>query len=535
MKGKGMAEMNLTGKQMIGMDVAATGDGAFHGVNPATGDRLSPPFCEGTATDVDRAAQQAERDFDAYRSTDFARRGRFLETIADELMALGDALLLRAGEETGLPRARLEGERGRTVNQLRLFAQLVREGSWVGVRIDRGNPERAPLPKPDVRMLQLPLGPVAVFGASNFPLAFSVPGGDTASALAAGCPVVVKGHPAHPGTSELAGQAIVAAIRKCGMPAGTFSLIQGSRHEVGIAMARHPLIKALAFTGSLQGGRALFDLAAARPEPIPVFAEMGSINPVFLLPGALCERGAQIAAGFTEALTLGVGQFCTNPGAVLAIQGPELEMFAARVEAALAERPVGTMLHAGIRQNFQTGVARLAAVRGVAQKGGGGSPGRGGCSAAAVLLRTDSRAFMANSGLEEEVFGPAALLIECSGYDDMLSVARHLKGQLTATIHGAGEDSAVIPLLARVLERKAGRLIFNGFPTGVEVCHAMTHGGPYPATTDSRFTSVGTAAIHRFLRPVSYQNFPPELLPEILRDRCTLNPWKLIDGEWTRR
>ncbi|WP_432820872.1 aldehyde dehydrogenase (NADP(+)) [Trichloromonas sp.] len=522
--------MSLTGQQMIGTERTDSQGRVFYAVNPATGERLSPAFCEGTEGDVDRAAQLAERDFDAFRATDLERRGAFLEAVADELIALGDQLLNRAAEETGLPKARLEGERGRTVNQLRLFAQLVREGSWLGARIDRGNPGRTPLPKPDVRMLHLPLGPVAVFGASNFPLAFSVAGGDTASALAAGCPVVVKGHPAHPGTSELAGRAIVAAIRTCGMPAGSFSLVQGSGHEVGIAMARHPLIKAVAFTGSLAGGRALFDQAATRPEPIPVFAEMGSINPVFLLPGALRERGGEIATGFVEALTLGVGQFCTNPGVVFAIRSVEFESFASLVEAELAAKPAGIMLHAGIRQNFHEGATRLAAVRGVAQNGETGPPGRGGCAAAALLLRTDCPTFLANPTLETEVFGPASLIVECDSYDDMLAAARHLKGQLTATIHGAGDDSATIPALARVLERKAGRLIFNGFPTGVEVCHAMTHGGPYPATTDSRFSSVGTAAINRFLRPVSYQNFPVELLPETLRDGSPLQAWRLIDG-----
>jgi NADP-dependent aldehyde dehydrogenase len=526
--------MSLTGKQLIGMDVTGAGDGEFFAVNPVTGKPLAPAFGEGTAVDVDRAAQVAERDFDPYRAMDFDRRGAFLETIGAELMALGDELLLRAAEETGLPMARLEGERGRTVNQLKLFAQMVRKGSWVGARIDRGNPERTPLPKPDLRMLHLPLGPVAIFGASNFPLAFSVAGGDTASALAAGCPVLVKGHPAHPGTSELAGQAIVSAIRECGMPAGTFSLIQGRANEVGIAMARHPHIKAVAFTGSLRGGRALFDLAAARPEPIPVFAEMGSINPVFLLPGALGERSAQIAAGFVGAITLGVGQFCTNPGVLVAIRGPELETFVEQVESGLAQKPAGTMLHAGIRDNFQAGVTRLAAVTGVLQKGEPGAPGSGGCAVAPVLLRTDCRTFLAHPALEEEVFGPASLLVECDSFDELLAVARHIRGQLTATIHGAKDDFPVIPPLARVLERKSGRLIFNGFPTGVEVCHAMTHGGPYPATTDSRFTSVGTAAINRFLRPVSYQDFPTALLPGILHDCCTLQPWRLIDGELTR-
>ncbi len=526
--------MSLTGKQRIGLEIKGSGDGEFFAVNPVTGERLFPAFDEGTSADVDQAAQLAERDFDTYRATDFAVRGGFLETIADELMALGDDLLLRAAEETGLPRARLEGERGRTVNQLKLFAQMVREGSWVGARIDRGNPNRTPLPKPDVRMLYLPLGPVAIFGASNFPLAFSVAGGDTASALAAGCPVVVKGHPAHPGTSELAGQAIVSASRKCGMPPGTFSLLQGSKYEVGIAMVQHPLIRAVAFTGSLRGGRALFDLAAVRPEPIPVFAEMGSINPVFLLPGALRKRGEQIAVDFGGALTLGVGQFCTNPGVVFAIRGPELESFVAWLEAELAEKPAGVLLHAGIRQNFQDGVARLAAVKGVLQKGDPGAPGSGGCAAAPVLLRTDCRTFLAHASLEEEVFGPASLLVECDSLDELLAAARHIRGQLTATIHGEDVDSQTIASLARVLERKAGRLIYNGFPTGVEVCHAMTHGGPCPATTDSRFTSVGTAAVNRFLRPVSYQDFPKDLLPEILHDSCALTPWRLIDGELTR-
>lgn len=506
--------MRTTGSQLIDGEELVSSDETFQAVNPADGRELAPLFHEGTARDVDRAAQAAARDFDAFRNAPAERRAVLLETVGDELLALGDELLDRAGAETGLPRPRLEGERSRTVNQLRLFAQVVRDGDYRGTRIVPGDPTRTPLPQPDLRLRYIPLGPVAVFGAGNFPLAFSVAGGDTASALAAGCPVLAKGHPAHPGTSELAGRAIVAALRRCDLPAGVFAMIQGSSHQLGASLAVHPLVRALAFTGSLKGGRALFNLAAARNEPIPVFAEMGSSNPLFLLPEALRERGGEIAAGFVEALTLGVGQFCTNPGLLFAIAGAELEAFVARVSSLLGEKPAGVMLHRGIRGTYAAEVGHRSRIAGVRSIGEVGEPGIGACLAAPVLLRTTSAAFHRARELSEEIFGPAAVLVECADREELLTAARRLRGQLTATLHGTADDFAAFHELPGILEGKAGRLICNGFPTGVEVSPAMIHGGPYPATTDSRFTSVGTAAIRRFLRPVCYQNFPLELLPE---------------------
>ncbi len=506
--------MRITGRQLIDGEELVSSDETFQAVNPADGRELEPLIHEGMARDVDHAAKAAERDFEAFRNAPAERRAVLLETVGEELLALGDELLDRAGAETGLPRPRLEGERLRTVNQLRLFAQVVRDGDYRGIRIIPGDPARTPLPKPDLRLRYLPLGPVAVFGAGNFPLAFSVAGGDTASALAAGWPVLAKGHPAHPGTSELAGRAIVAALRRCDLPPGVFALLQGSSHQLGASLVVHPLVRALAFTGSFKGGRALFNLAAARNEPIPVFAEMGSSNPLFLLPEALRERGGEIAAGFVEALTLGVGQFCTNPGLLFAVAGSDLEAFVSRVASLLGEKPAGVMLHRGIRETFVSNVSHRSRIAGVRSLGEVGEAGPGACLAAPVLLRTDAAAFHRARELSEEIFGPAAVLVECADREELLTAARRLRGQLTATLHGTAGDFAAFPELPGILEGKAGRLVCNGFPTGVEVSPAMVHGGPYPATTDSRFTSVGTAAIQRFLRPVCYQNFPPELLPE---------------------
>lgn len=525
--------MCLTGKQLIGSNHTFTGGQSFQAVNPESGEILEPVFYEGTSQDVDRAACLAERDFDAYRKTDAEKRGAFLETIAAELMALEEELIERTMQETGLPQVRLTDELGRTVNQLKLFARLVREGSYVEARIDRAIPDRLPAPKPDIRQMLIALGPVAVFGASNFPLAFSVAGGDTTAALAAGCPVVVKGHPAHPGTSELAGQAIRNAVKKCALPEGVFSLVQGRRAEVGALLVKHPHIKAVAFTGSLAGGRALFDLATARPEPIPVYAEMGSVNPVFLLPQALQERGDRLARDFVESVVLGVGQFCTSPGLVFAIKGPALEAFVQKAGELLSQKTPGTMLHAGIKQNFQQGINQLMAIRGVEPVGEVSDQGVG-CLATPVLLRTDAKTLLENPVIGEEVFGPSSQIVTCDSREEMLTAARNLQGQLTTTVLGNDLELENYVDLFAVLERKAGRVLVNGFPTGVEVCASMNHGGPYPATTDSRTTSVGTAAIKRFLRPVCYQNFPHALLPEALKDENAQDLLRLVDDVMTR-
>jgi NADP-dependent aldehyde dehydrogenase len=525
--------MYLTGKQLIGSSYAFTGEQTFQAVNPETGAALEPLFYEGTSQDVDRAVALAEKAFDAYRATGNIKRGEFLETIAAELLTIEKVLIDRAMQETGLPEARLVGELGRTVNQLKLFARLVKEGSYVEARIDRALPDRLPVPKPDIRQVLIALGPVAVFGASNFPLAFSVAGGDTASALAAGCPIVVKGHPAHPGTSELAGRAVKNAVMKCALPEGTFSLLQGSGLELGAILVQHCHIKAVAFTGSLAGGRALFDLAAARPEPIPVCAEMGSVNPVFLLPQTLKEHGDSLAKDFVESMTLGVGQFCTSPGLLFAIKGPALEVFVQKAAELLLQKPPSVVLHAGIKENFQQGIKRLISIKGVL-KVGGEDLQKAGCLVSPVLLQTDAKVLLENPEIGEEVFGPSAVVVACDSKEEMMIAAQNLQGQLTATVHGKDLEVEDYTELFRGLERRVGRVLVGGFPTGVEVCDSMTHGGPYPASTDSRSTSVGTAAIKRFLRPVCYQNFPQTMLPEPLKNKNEHNLWRLVDGTLTR-
>jgi NADP-dependent aldehyde dehydrogenase len=414
-----------------------------------------------------------------------------------------------------------------------MFGNLVREGSWVDARIDRAMPERTPLPRPDIRRMLMPIGPVAVFGASNFPLAFSVAGGDTASALAAGCPVVVKAHPAHPATSEYAARAVVAAVTAAGMPPGVFSLLHSTRHDIARALVQHPLTKAVGFTGSLKAGRALFDAAAARPDPIPVYAEMGSVNPVFLLPGALAARAEAIADGLTSSVTLGVGQFCTSPGLVFVSGDAGFDRFARRMVDLMRDVPPGTMLSPGIFAAYEAGVDRLSALAGtytVRSSAVCTSPSQ----ARASLFQTTADIFLQHPELGEEVFGPSTVVVRCGTPAEMEAVARRLDGQLTATLHGTPADFAEHASLVSILAEKAGRLICNGFPTGVEVCASMHHGGPYPATTDARSTSVGTAAIYRFARPVAYQNFPESSLPVELRDANPRAIWRLVDGELTR-
>ena len=457
-------------------------------------------------------------------------RARFLRAIADELLGLGDQLLECARAETALPLTRLQAERLRTVNQLRLFAEYIEEGSWVEARIDTADPARAPLPKPDVRRMLIPLGPVVVFGASNFPLAFSVAGGDTAAALAAGCTVVFKAHPAHPQTSDLVASAIARAAHMTDMPAGVFSLVHGQSYEVGLALVRHPLTQAVAFTGSLRGGRALFDAAAARPVPIPVYAEMGSINPVFLLPSALEERGAAIAQALAQSITLGVGQYCTNPGVIVGVHGDGMERMVEQLAEHIRVSAPGTMLYDGLLQNYTTLLER-ARTKGIDVVAS--APAASAC-AQPTLLATDAARFIEDSELREELFGPASLIVLGSTIAELERVAEALEGQLTASIHGTADELRVHANLVDILQRKVGRLIFNGVPTGLEVCHAMHHGGPYPATTDSRTTSVGTASITRFARPICYQDFPDSSLPLSLQNANPLGIWRLINGSLTR-
>ncbi|WP_372396433.1 aldehyde dehydrogenase (NADP(+)) [Azospirillum sp. HJ39] len=521
--------MTITGEMLIGAESLRGGQGGFRAVDPASGAALDPVYGGGGAAEVERACALAQAAFDAFRETGLEQRAAFLEAVAQKILDIGDDLIVRAMAESGLPRPRLEGERGRTVGQLRLFAQMVREGSWVEARIDPAQPGRTPLPRADIRQRHIPLGPVAVFGASNFPLAFSVAGGDTASALAAGCPVVVKGHNAHPGTSELVGRAIRAAVADCGLPEGVFSLLFGTGNEIGTALVADPRIKAVGFTGSRRGGLALMEVAARRPEPIPVYAEMSSINPVFLMPAALAARAEALGTGFVASLTMGAGQFCTNPGILLGVEGPELDRFAAAAVAALGGSTAATMLTPGIHAAYDAGVTALAgsgAVTTLAR----GLACNGPNQAQAAFFATTAEAFLADTRLQEEVFGAASLLIRCPDAAAMRTVAERLEGQLTATLQMEAADEAAVAALIPVLERKAGRILANGWPTGVEVCHAMVHGGPFPATSDSRSTSVGTLAVRRFLRPVCYQDLPAGLLPEALRDGNPLGLWRRVDG-----
>lgn len=526
-------EGQLIGAHYLGTEAVPGGDETHRGVDPRSGGALDPAYGDATPEQVDRALSLAAAAAPAVRRLGRGARAAFLEQAAQNLVDLGEPLLERASAETGLPLARLTGERGRTVAQLRSFAALVREGSYVGARIDHGDPGRAPLPKPDVRRMGIPLGPVVVFGASNFPLAFSVAGGDTASALAAGCPVVVKGHPNHPGTSEMVAGAMVDAARAAGMPEGIFSLLHGAGYDVGLALVRHPATRAVAFTGSLGGGRALFDAAASRPVPVPVYAEMGSSNPLFVLPGALAEGPAALAEGLFGSVTLGVGQFCTNPGLVFAAEGGGLDAFLGRLRELVSGAEEGTMLHAGIRSGYARGTAALASTGGVELLAGGGE-GSGACGARPAVFVTDGSAFLAQPALSEEVFGPSTLVVRCADRAEMVAAARTLGGQLTASLHAAEADLGAVEELLPILDDRVGRVVFGGYPTGVEVCPAMQHGGPYPATSDSRSTSVGTAAVDRFLRPVAYQDAPAGVLPEELQDGNPAGIWRLVDGEHVR-
>ena len=507
--------MDITGDLLIGYGAVARSDRPLHGVDPATGEALEPGYVVAGADYVARAANLAWTAFPVYRRMPHGARADFLAAIAQNILDLDTQLVDRAVAETGLSATRIETERTRTVFQLRLFADVVRQGEFLDRRIDPPLPHRQPIPKPDLRLRQIPLGPVAVFGSSNFPLAFSAAGGDTVSALAAGCPVVVKGHPAHPGTGELVARAVLKAAKDCGMPEGVFSLLTGGI-DTGTALVAHPHIKAVGFTGSRGGGLALGAIAARRPEPIPVFAEMSSVNPVFLLPAALANRSDEIARGYVASVTLGAGQFCTNPGLVLAVDAPDLERFLTTVAEVMAGVPAAPMLTANIHAVFKKGVDALSAHPDVARVAIG-AEASGPTRSPPEIFVTTAQAFRADPHLGDEVFGASSLVIRCVDLADMQSLLESLEGQLTATLHLDDADLPLAEALLPVLEEKAGRVIVNGWPTNVEVSPAMVHGGPYPATSDSRTTSVGTMAIRRFLRPVSYQNFPESLLPADLR------------------
>lgn len=522
--------MNIIGKNFIAGERSGLGQRIHHSYDAKTGLPLPFDFVQATEDEVNAACEAAGSAAMIFRDTSAAQRASFLDAIAEEIDALGAEFIDLVCTETALPMARIQGERSRTTNQLRLFAQVLRRGDYYGARIDQALPDRQPAPRPDLRQYKIGVGPVAVFGASNFPLAFSTAGGDTASAFAAGCPVVFKAHSGHMGTSEYVANAISRAIEKCGLPAGVFSMIFGS--GVGEFLVKHSAIKAVGFTGSLKGGRALCDLAAARPEPIPVFAEMSSINPVILLPGALKARGEKVAGELADSVVMGCGQFCTNPGLVIGIESAEFSDFVVTLSYKLAEKPAQTMLNAGTLKSYSSGVERLRTTHGIRHLAGRNQS----TSQAEPQLFSASEELLieGNEVLQEEVFGPTSIVVSASNVDRLTQVVKGIHGQLTITLIAEPEDLAEFGHLIPLLQTKAGRLLVNGYPTGVEVTDTMVHGGPYPATSDARGTSVGTLAIDRFLRPVCYQNFPDFALPDALKNANPLGIQRLVNGQPSR-
>lgn len=519
--------MKLKGYSIIGTKQGAGQGGTWQAKNPHTGEDLDPIFHAENEAGLNKAVLLAEAAFESYANSSNVERANFLRAIASEINQIEEEIVFRMMAESALPEARCRGEKGRTVGQLTMFADLVEEGGWVDARIDLAQPNRAPIPKPDLRSMQRARGPVGVFCASNFPLAFSVAGGDTASALAAGCPVIVRAHAAHPGVAELIARAIQKAVAFCNLPEGVFSLIFDDGTALGTALVKHPGITAIGFTGSRAGGRALMDAAAARDVPIPVFAEMSAINPIFLYPGALAERGGQIGEGLASSVSLGMGQFCTCPGLVF-IAGEEEEAFITKLTEGMNDAAPGTMLHEGIANNYRSGVTEMSAQDGVEQLVSVEADGAQGGTA---LFRTSLAQFIANPNLSKEVFGPSTLVIRCDSSADFLAAAQALEGQLTASIHGTDAELASAGELTSRLSHKAGRVIVNGFPTGVEVCSSMVHGGPYPASSDGGSSSVGTLAITRFSRAVSWQSMPESLLPAELQSSNPLGIWRLVDGK----
>jgi len=521
----------IDGVNIIGFSTSQQGSTTLQAFDPTENQSLPEHFYVATAEEVDEAVYKAQSAFEEYKLMPGGKKADFLEKIGKEIMDRGDELVSRASLESGLPEGRIKGERGRTVNQLKMFADLLRDGSWVDARIDTAKPDREPAPKPDIRRMLFPLGPVAVFGASNFPLAFSTAGGDTASALAAGCPVIVKGHESHPGTNELVAKAIQKAAKDTGMPDGVFSSLNG-KAEVGGALVEHPAVKAVGFTGSFRGGKAIYDLAQRREEPIPVYAEMGSINPVFLLNEKLQSSAKEVAEQYVASVTLGAGQFCTNPGIIIGLESNHLNTFKETLAKKLEEHPPDCMLNPGIANNYrkrraetlaQSGIESLSEVKETEHTLG--SP---------AVASVSGKNFLSNTQLQEEVFGPFTLIVACADEDEMYKVARNLNGQLTISFMTTDDEIPNYRKLIDICREKAGRIIFNGVPTGVEVCPSMQHGGPFPATTDSKFTSVGTAAIQRFVRPVAFQDCPESLLPDELKTDNPLNIFRLVDGSFTK-
>ncbi len=524
--------MSITGQNIIGQENSSEGSVTYKAVNPASGEHTEHVFTKATTEEVNKAVEKASKAYKEYKKKSPEKVASFLDEIATQIEALGEQLVKAACAESGLPEGRITGERGRTCNQLRMFARLVRDGSWVEATIDTAIPDRQPLPKADIRKVLESIGPVVVFGASNFPLAFSTAGGDTASALAGGNPVIVKGHPSHPATSELVGNAIRQAAINSEMPDGVFSLLQDNSIGVGVELVKHPSVKAVGFTGSLSGGRALFDLANKRETPIPVYAEMGSVNPVLILPEALKNNAETLAKTYAGSITLGVGQFCTNPGLIIGIENEDFTLFANSLSEALQTIQPATMLNQGIKENFESGANHAIDQAGVEVLCKQDSSGK--VEAGGVLATVSSKEFLANPILHEEIFGPYSLLVKCANEEDLLEVVKVLNGQLTGTIMAEGSDLSNFTETIDELKERVGRLILNNVPTGVEVCGSMHHGGPYPSSTNGHFTSVGTAAIKRFVRPVCYQNWPDEFLPISLQNSNPLGIWRTVNDQLTK-
>jgi NADP-dependent aldehyde dehydrogenase len=523
--------MNLQGNQYIGFTPSGEGQQVFQAINPVSGEKLMPFFKEATVEEIALAGEKASNTFQLYRLTSGAEKAHFLILIAEHIEKLGDDLLQRCHLETGLPLARITGERGRTVGQLKLFAALLKEGSWVNASIDLAQSDRQPLPKPDIRSMQMALGPVAVFGASNFPLAFSVAGGDTVSALAAGCPVIVKAHPAHPGTCEMIGQAIVDAAREANMPDGVFSMVHGGP-AVGMTLVNLSNIKAIGFTGSHAAGMSIFNAANKRNEPIPVYAEMGSVNPVFVFSEALEHHTDRLAEGFVQAVNLGVGQFCTNPGVLIIEEGENSSLFIQKITSLFSQIPGGSMLTEGIKYQFDKAIAaaKAEAEIEVVTLGQAATTFTG---VTPTLLTVKADAVLHSNFQIEEIFGPSSIIIVAKDVSQMEELAHFFSGHLTASLFGLNAGKPAQVRLLNVLTQKVGRLIVDGFPTGVEVCHSMVHGGPFPSTTVAGSTSVGTSAIYRFTRPLCFQGFPHHLLPDELQDDNPLGIMRRIDGKYT--
>lgn len=524
--------MIIHGKNIIGFSLSAASDQFVNSYDPAEARPLEK-FYMATPEEIKETIEKAAKAFEVYRYFSGSRKADFLDAIADEILALDDALIQMTVKESGLPEARVIGERGRTVGQLRLFANLIREGSWVEATLDRAQPDRAPLPKPDIRKMLVPMGPVVVFAASNFPLAFSTAGGDTASALAAGNPVVVKAHMSHLGTNELVAGAIARAAANTAMPDGVFSSLNGRGSTLGQQLVMHPKVKSVGFTGSFSGGMALYKIAAQREEPIPVFAEMGSVNPVILLPGKLKAEAEKTAKVYAGSITLGAGQFCTNPGLLLGIKGDEMTTFLNILAKEIEAIAPATMLNEGIFKSYQSGKGKVLQQQGVTLIGTGKEQ-EGNHLGTPTVAHVSGQDFLNNPNLHEEVFGPFSLAVTCANKKELLEVMLNVKGQLTATIMAEPEELSEYKDIVNAAAHVAGRVLFNGVPTGVEVCHAMQHGGPFPSSTDSRFTSVGTDAIKRFVRPLAFQGFPEEALPDELKSHNPLGIWRKIDGELTK-